>query len=182
MKCDLCNKPAVVHEMIVKHGVQKEVHLCEEHAAASGISMPGQQPINQILTQFVISQSQKSTPSSSGAARKSCPECGLSFAMFRKHGVLGCANCYEAFKAQLSPLIERAQNGGTHHVGKAPQRAGTSIDRQLQRQRLIKELDAAVCAEQYERAAKIRDLLSSLDESGAAGEIVRPSSKYHSGD
>lgn len=181
MKCDLCNKPAVVHEMIVKHGVQKEVHLCEEHAAASGIPMPGQQqPINQILTQFVISQPEKSAQAAS--PRKSCQECGMSFSLFRKHGVLGCPSCYEAFKAQLSPLIERAQNGGTHHIGKAPRRAGTSIDRQLQRQRLIKELDAAVCAEQYERAAKIRDLLTALDEKGRAGKSVRPPSHHPTSD
>jgi protein arginine kinase activator len=71
--------------------------------------------------------------------------------------------CYTAFENELSPLIERAQNGGTHHAGKTPQRAGTSIDRQLLIQRLVKELDHAVAAEQYERAAKLRDRLSSLD-------------------
>ena len=55
MKCDLCENPAVVHEVTVKNGVKKEVHLCQEHAEAAGVAMPTQQPINQLLTHFVMS-------------------------------------------------------------------------------------------------------------------------------
>jgi protein arginine kinase activator len=159
MKCDLCNKPAVVHEVTVRSGVKKEVHLCEHHAREAGITMPGQQPINQLLTQFVIAQSGKPAKT----ANKVCSGCGLSFAQFRQTGRVGCADCYRSFENELSPLIERAQNGGNHHTGKTPRRAGTSIDRQLLIQRLVKELDHAVAAEQYERAAKLRDRLSSMD-------------------
>jgi protein arginine kinase activator len=160
MKCDLCNKPAVVHEVTVRSGIKKEVHLCEHHAREAGITMPGQQPINQLLTQFVIAQSGNKPPK---ATTKTCTGCGLTFAQFRQTGRVGCALCYTAFEGELSPLIERAQNGGTHHAGKTPQRAGTSIDRQILIQRLVKELDHAVASEQYERAAKLRDRLTSLD-------------------
>jgi protein arginine kinase activator len=162
MKCDHCNETAVVHEVTVKNGVKKEVHLCEKHATAFGIA-PGQQPINQLLTQFVVGQQQKPAAGS----RRACPGCGLLFSQFRQTGILGCASCYETFAEQLAPLIHRAHNGATHHTGKTPRRAGSSIDRQLQRQRLIKELDEAVGAEQYERAAKIRDLLNALDPADA---------------
>src|SRR4029453_13321390 len=124
MKCDLCNKAAVVHEVTVRSGVKREVHLCETHAREAGIVMPGQQPINQLLTQFVISQSGKPART----ANKACTGCGLTFAQFRQTGRVGCAECYNAFEAELAPLIERAQNGGTHHTGKTPRRAGTSID------------------------------------------------------
>jgi len=165
MKCDLCNKPAVVHEVTVRGGVKKEVHLCETHAREAGIVMPGQQPINQLLTQFVISQSGKPVR----AATKSCTGCGLSFSQFRQTGRVGCAECYGAFEAELGPLIERAQNGGTHHSGKTPRRAGASVDRQLLIQRLIKELDHAVAAEQYERAATLRDRLNSMDVPARTG-------------
>lgn len=158
MKCDLCNRPAVVHEVTVKSGVKKEVHLCEVHAREAGIVMPGQQPINQLLTQFVISQSSRPAK----VAHKTCQGCGLTFAQFRQTGRVGCPQCYTEFEAELSPLIERAQNGGNHHCGKAPRRAGISLDRQLLIQRLIKELDHAVAAEQYERAAKLRDRLTNL--------------------
>jgi protein arginine kinase activator len=162
IKCDLCDKPAVVHEVTIKHGVKKEVHLCQEHANEAGIAMPGHQPINQVLTQYVISKGEKPKRT----ARKSCPTCGMSFAEFRQKGVVGCPDCYEAFERQLAPMIERAQNGATSHSGKCPARGGASIDRQLQIQRMIKELEDAVAAEQYERAAELRDRLREMETAG----------------
>jgi len=184
MKCDLCNKPAVVHEVTVRSGIKKEVHLCETHAQEAGIMPPGQQPINQLLTQFVISQNLKGggsggakgatpgTPAVVKPVNKTCGACGMSFAQFRQHGRVGCAECYRAFEDELGPLIERAQNGGTHHQGKTPQRAGSSIDRQLLIQKLLKELDHAVAAEQYERAAKLRDRLSSMNMPSRGGSTM----------
>ncbi|MHC4129658.1 MAG: UvrB/UvrC motif-containing protein [Planctomycetota bacterium] len=170
-KCDRCDKPAVVHEVTVKSGVRNEIHLCHEHALEAGVAMPTHQPINQLLTQFVISQtgkSQSKSKSKARAKRKACPSCGMTFARFRQSGTLGCADCYEAFNEQLAPLIERAQNGATHHRGKTPRRAGASVDRQLLVQQLVKELDQAVAAEQYERAAQLRDRLRNLDPGAPA--------------
>jgi protein arginine kinase activator len=168
-KCDRCDKPAVVHEVTVKSGIKSEIHLCHEHALEAGVAMPTHQPINQLLTQFVISQTGKSQAKGKGkgraktrARRKACPSCGMTFARFRQGGTLGCADCYEAFEEQLSPLIERAQNGATHHRAKTPRRAGASVDRQLLVQQLVKELEQAVSAEQYERAAQLRDRLRNL--------------------
>lgn len=171
MKCDLCNKPAVVHEVTVRSGIKKEVHLCEHHAREAGITMPGQQPINQLLTQFVIAQSGAKP---ARAAAKVCSGCGLNFAQFRQTGRVGCPMCYSSFEKELGPLIERAQNGGSHHTGKTPRRAGTSIDRQLLIQRLVKELDHAVASEQYERAAKLRDRLTSMDVKMRAATTATP--------
>ena len=162
-KCDHCDKPAVVHEVTVKNGVKTEIHLCHEHAQEAGVAMPTQQPLNQLLSQFVAHQSRRAKPKS----RKACPTCGMTFARFRQAGTLGCPDCYEAFDDQLTPLIERAQNGATHHRGKTPRRAGASVDRQLLVQQLVKELDQAVAAEQYERAAQLRDRLRSLNPGAA---------------
>jgi protein arginine kinase activator len=158
MKCDFCNRPAVVHETTVKSGEKKEVHLCEVHAHKAGVTI--HHPLNQVLTQFV------GTARSGDTLRKRCETCGLSFAQFRQTGTVGCPDCYAAFEAQLEPLIERAQNGGTHHIGKTPRRAGGSIDRKRQIQKYLKELDDAVASEQYERAAELRDQLQSLETNG----------------
>ena len=56
MKCDKCDKPAVVHEVVIRGGVKKELHLCADHAMKEGIAMPQQQPIDQLLTKFVTSK------------------------------------------------------------------------------------------------------------------------------
>ena len=160
-KCDHCDEPAVVHEVTLKNGIKTEIHLCQEHAEEAGVSMPTHQPINQLLTQFVISHSAKARAKS----KKTCPGCGMTFGRFRQSGALGCADCYETFEEQLAPLIERAQNGATNHRGKTPHRAGSSVDRQLLITQLVKELDQAVGAEQYERAAQLRDRLHDLNPS-----------------
>ncbi len=162
-KCDHCDQPAVVHEVTVKDGVKSEIHLCHEHALEAGVAMPTHQPINQLLTQFVISQSEKGkSKPKTRAKRKTCRNCGMTFAKFRQSGTLGCPDCYTAFEEHLAPLIERAQNGATQHRGKTPRRAGASVDRQVLVQQLVKELDQAVTAEQYERAAQLRDRLRNL--------------------
>lgn len=159
-KCDLCQKPAVVHEVVIKNGVTREVHLCAEHAAEKGFQVPVQ-PVAQLISQFV---------EQSGLVRKgkrggTCPECGLTILEFRQSGVLGCPSCYDAFQPDLATLIERAQAGATHHVGSVPPRATGSADRAMRRKRLMQELAAAVAAEQYERAARLRDRLHELDAS-----------------
>jgi protein arginine kinase activator len=164
MQCDYCDNPAVVHETTVKNGLTKQTHLCENHARDAGIVLPGQgtpQKIEQVLTQIVMSKNTraKRTP------RKACESCGMTFADFRKGSMLGCADCYDTFERELSPIIERSQAGGTHHIGKAPGCAGESIDRQRQIRQLIKDLDDAVATEQYERAASLRDRLKTLEVS-----------------
>ena len=157
-KCDHCDNSAVVHEVTVKNGIKTEIHLCQEHAQEAGVAMPTHKPINQLLTQFVMAQSGRSR----SASRKRCPTCGMTFGRFRQGGTLGCAGCYDAFEEQLTPLIERAQNGATQHRGKTPRRAGHSVDRQLLVEQIVKELNQAVAAEQYERAAHLRDRLRNL--------------------
>jgi protein-arginine kinase activator protein McsA len=49
-----------------------------------------------------------------------CGGCGLSYADFKQSGLLGCAHCYVYFEHLIGPLIERAQEGGVCHTGKAP--------------------------------------------------------------
>ena len=161
MKCDHCDKPAVVHEVVIKGGVTSEVHLCAEHAAQKGYQVPTVQ-VTQLLAQFagqvpMVPAAQRRDP-----AGARCPGCGLTFAEFRQSGVLGCPGCYEAFMPQIGTVIERAQAGAVHHVGRAPMRLEGMADRAAMRTKLLQELDAAVAAEQYERAASLRDRLQSL--------------------
>ena len=61
-----------------------------------------------------------------------------------------------------------------HHAGKVPQRSGGSIDREAQVRQLLRELDSAVAAEQFERAAEVRDRLRSLEEQRGVISDVPP--------
>jgi protein arginine kinase activator len=156
MKCDSCNKPATVHLTEIKHGKKLEKHLCEQCAAQNeGLPVKSHTPINELLTNFVMAHSglQKDL----GLA---CEKCSITWAEFRQSGLFGCSNDYQTFEKDLTPLLQRAHEGATHHVGKVPTRrggTGVPMKRQVDLTKLRKELAKAVEAEDYERAAKIRD-------------------------
>ena len=158
MKCDMCDKPAVVHEVTIVHGVKREVHLCVDHASEAGVAMPGMSSsTNKLISKF--SAGGKPT-----VMAPRCPQCGTSFAQIRQHSLIGCPDCYDTFEEPLGRLIERAQAGATHHVG----RENASIDRPSERmqreRRLMDSLATALSNEQYERAAQIRDQINQLSD------------------
>lgn len=164
-KCDQCDRPATYHAVEIIKGKKIEKHLCDQHAAEDGLGIKSAHaPINELLTNFVKATGNPDKPAAS--LDLTCQDCGLSFSAFRDKSLLGCPSCYTAFEAPLSSLLERAHEGGSHHIGKVPRRGGGgSEQRQLQITRIRKRLDDAVEAEDYELAAQLRDDLSELDSS-----------------
>jgi len=159
-KCDKCDRLATVHSVEVTNGKKIEKHLCELHAAEAGLADPAlESPVNQLLNQFVQLHSTGKPPKTAA-----CDECGMTFAEFREHSVLGCPHCYTAFQAALAPLVERAHGGATHHVGKVPRRAGDSEQHQQRIVQMRRRLEDAVAQENYELAAKLRDEITQYEE------------------
>lgn len=157
--CQICKKqPAIIHLTDISKGETKERHLCEQCASDEGL-LPKQQhvPINEILTGLIVQK---------GAIQQladlSCPQCKLTFVEFRNNGLLGCVHDYDAFEKALLPLIERAHEGASHHIGKVPRRLGTPLATENDLIRLRRELTRAVDDEQFEKAAKIRDRIRTL--------------------
>ena len=168
-KCDKCDSPATYHAVEIVKGEKIEKHLCDACAAEEGMGIKSAHaPINQLLTNFVKATSGIDKPE--GASLDlACPDCGLKFSEFRDKSLLGCAGCYTAFEAPLTSLLERAHEGGNHHIGKVPRRGGgASEQRQLQITRMRKRLNEAVEAEDYELAAQLRDDLSELEDDKGA--------------
>lgn len=164
MKCENCNNPATHHLTEIMGGKRVEKHLCESCAAAlEGIGQPkGHTPIDQLLSNFVMAQSGGQLKEQT----QTCDTCGMTWAEFRQSGVLGCANDYRAFERELAPLIQRAHEGATHHVGKVPTRRGSTNlapKRRIDTDKLKKDLQRAIEAEDYERAAKIRDQIRNAE-------------------
>jgi len=90
----------------------------------------------------------------------------MSWSDFRQTGLLGCEHDYTAFDKDLTPLLQRAHDGATHHLGKVPTRRGGTtvpVKRQVDLNRLRKELSRAVEAEDYEKAAKLRDQIRNAE-------------------
>lgn len=176
-----------------KSGQQAEKHLCEECARKQGVApQPQQQQIQQLITQLIGSaktppQHAVLNPTVQVGA---CTACGTTYAQFRHSGLLGCPECYKAFESQLGPLLQRAHEGGTHHTGKVPRLAAgapapapaapraapmassmpppapsplTDGMRLEKIRRLREQLTQTIAAEQYERAATIRDEIAKIE-------------------
>ena len=162
LKCDKCNKSATVHLTEIKGGKKIEKHLCEQCAAENeGLPVKSHMPINELLTNFVMQHSGLTKETAT-----TCEQCGVTWAEFRQNGLLGCPHDYAAFERELNPLVQRAHDGATHHVGKQPARQGGSgvpMKRHVDVARLRKELQKAVEAEDYERAAKLRDQIKQAE-------------------
>jgi protein arginine kinase activator len=175
MKCDRCDNEATVHEILLVDGVHQEKHLCESCAQESELVTGGSMPLGKLIGEIAGAQVRVAEKAKSPG----CSGCGLRFAEFRQSGLLGCPVCYQNFEDRLSPLLERAHEGASHHVGKVPKRAlsasrqskqdsnilGGADERERRLMLLKKQLSDAVSSEQYERAAKLRDELAALEDS-----------------
>jgi protein arginine kinase activator len=165
MTCDKCNKPATVHLTEIKNGKKIEKHLCEQCAAQNeGFPIKAHTPINELLTNFVMAHSGLAKESQVG-----CPHCGITWGEFRQTGLFGCEHDYDAFERDLAPLLQRAHDGATHHVGKVPTRlgsAGVPMKKRADLAKLRKDLQRVVEAEDYEKAARLRDQIREAESGG----------------
>lgn len=160
--CDHCEQQAIYHDVRIINGVHSTVHLCHEHAIEAGINLG---PID---LSIILEIPQHITELASG---KSCPDCGMTIAMYKKASLLGCPTCYETFSKQLNHIIAKVQASHTQHVGRAPAQISMEADRHLKIRRLLKQLEAAVSQEEYEHAATLRDQLKDLHDTGYEDEI-----------
>lgn len=196
MKCDHCDKDASVHEVTVRNGVKIERHLCESCAEQHGIAVHPQHPITDLIKHYVMKQTagpaageQGLTPVVPAAAQpmraSQCTTCKLTFQEFKQHGLLGCPDCYRCFEGQLAPLVERAHDGATAHVGKVPRHHALHLEvdeaatkalreQRLERLRVLRhELEQAVRDERYEAAARVRDELRRVESQPEAAAPLR---------
>jgi len=160
--CERCRKAQSTFHVtaIDTDGEKSERHLCERCAVDEGL-LQIQKPVmsGDVIEQFV-NQSK-----AQGVASAVCEECGISFVEFKNQGPLGCPHDYDAFKALLHPMIERAHDGGSHHVGKTPRSTGVKRGGSTQQEitRVRRQLEEAVSAEDYKRAAALRDRIRELE-------------------
>jgi protein arginine kinase activator len=142
-------------------GSLKELHVCEACATKKGVD-PGSQVS---LTDFLFGVGGQS------AGRQDedrvCPECGMSLEEFRKRSRLGCTRCYRAFEDEMVSLLS-AMHKGTRHIGKMP--VGEAAMAKIAS--LQEALDKAVASQNFEEAARLRDLLREVrsSEYAAASE------------
>ena len=161
MRCQICKKnTATIHLTEITDGLRSEMHLCEHCAVEQGIAVKSQIPINELLSDLLASQPLDDELFGPAERELVCPHCGFTLDQFRKEPVLGCPYDYEVFEKSLLPLIKKAHDGQTTHRGKVPSKTPKDTKKQIELANIRQQLKAAVKAEDYELAAKLRDKIS----------------------
>lgn len=159
MPCEQCGeREAVVHLTQIAEDQVSVVHLCERCAAERGFDT-GASAAKTPLGGFLATLS--TLPEVEGAAESParCAACGATFEDFRATGRLGCPECYGAFGRPLRELMRRL-HGATAHTGeryRAPGTAESPSTAEDSVEELQRQLREAVAAEDFERAAQLRD-------------------------
>lgn len=157
MLCEECGKnPATIHYTQVQNGVATQMHLC---AACMAKHQKGLNTMSSLISSLLSGVSgQKERPEQE---KLRCPTCGMEYERFRETGLLGCADCYKAFAAQLAPMLGRI-HGRTQHVGHVPPARSAHISAQRELEKLRREMDEAVAKEEFELAAQLRDRIRAM--------------------
>ena len=158
MKCQFCDNLATNHftEIVKATKSKREMHLCEQCAREHDL-IPDQ-PTPHVNVKALLGLF-----AGPPLPALTCPACGLQYGEFRAEGRLGCPEDYEAFRSALEPLIERIHRSVVH-AGKMPQAVRRQA-REAELGDLRERLTAAVAAERYEDAARLRDLVRQKEAS-----------------
>lgn len=174
MNCHMCGeREATIHLLELINGRQKSVWLC-------GICASGRPDIPRVDPQEGPARRPDDSPSlasflgqvgdrhDKSAPVPPCPVCGYGIGTFQETNRLGCAACYPHFRRQIVPIVARYHRHATH-LGKVPRQADGRASRQGEMTRVRVALEKAIRAENYEEAARLRDIMRGLADAPAGG-------------
>lgn len=161
MLCNICQKnDATVHLTEIINDQITKLHLCEECAIKKGSEMEDHFGLADLLAGLAdfgtqIEKGEELTIK--------CKNCGMTYRDFKKIGRLGCSECYAYFKKSLEPLLKKI-HGSAQHLGKAPTMLPKVVKSELDVEELKRKLRVAIEKEEFEEAAKIRDVIKEFEK------------------
>ncbi len=162
MLCQNCARnEATTHIKRIVGGEASQLHLCyncAEHLGYADVFSGFGFNISNMLANF-FPEFSYSLPSADESER--CPTCGTSFEEVIRTGMMGCADCYESFYEKLRPSLARI-HGKAVHSGKTGASYGEEAELQNKITELKDEMNRAVVAQDFERAAVLRDEINAL--------------------
>ena len=169
MLCQSCGqRTATTHIKSMVNGQLSETHLCTECAKKQGYShMLGDWSGFGSLLGGLLGEAPAQEV-------KRCPGCGASFGEISQSGRIGCAQCYQTFRGQLLPVIQRI-HGAALHKGKVPGGSALRINDPNQQLATVEEspldekrrlLKKAIEAQNFEEAAVLRDQIKEMEQNG----------------
>jgi len=169
MKCQDCNeRESKIHLTQIINNEKVVLNLCKQCAAKRGFHSPLDNipfPLANLLKSMIGETDEPSdNPTAVAIPDITCPNCNLSFEEFSRLGRFGCGTCYKTFRDKLQPLLRKI-HGSSLHRGKLPPLLSDEGGEIKEQERLQEELQRAIAAEDFERAADLRDKLNSLKTS-----------------
>jgi len=164
MMCEDCGvNPAVFHFVTITNDERTEKNLCPTCMAKYKKQLPGIDIKNLagILNNLLDGKSGKKEEIDPETAAITCDQCGMTYGEFRKGGMVGCAECYHAFREPMTALLQRI-HGNTQHAGRVPGGVHSGVSIRMSIDRLKQQLQKAIECEEYEQAAKFRDAIRTL--------------------
>lgn len=199
MLCQICKiNPATIHIQELANGRKRTLHLCLSCAGKktlanaifdglnlsdilssleqnlSGLVPPGFNPLLGNPRSLFEPDDDSDEPEP-----PACPECSWSEEQFHKTGLLGCPQCYEAFRKELENRFFEFHRSATH-TGKpllfepahtetpggildsAARLADRENRRQSELETLERDLKESVRREEFELATELRDKIRSI--------------------
>ncbi len=160
MNCDRCGKPSVYHSTLIVNGVSQTTNLCRDCAIKEGVFNASPADIfDELFMPFadILPFEQ--------VENIVCPVCKTSLREFKQTRKLGCPNCYEVFKDEISKIVKRIAPFTTHK--QEPTKKVRTNKKVQSKQEKIEELRLkmadAVKEERYEDAAKLKKQIKALE-------------------
>ncbi len=165
MMCDECGvRPANIHLTTFVNGEKQERNLCATCMTKYKKQLPNVDlgELAGLLGGFFEKALANRKTEDEDHFDAVCPRCGLSYAEFRRAGMLGCADCYHAFHKPLEELLVRV-SGNAQHIGRAPGGVDGKVAVKMSIDRKKQMLMRAIAEEEYETAATLRDEIRALN-------------------
>ncbi len=169
MKCQDCgSSEAFVHLSEIVDGEVRNLWICsrcslrrQTHGPDSFPADLSSQTDSESLASFLGDDFQQPDESTSVFPVTACPSCDYALNRWRETNLLGCPRCYRAFSSALMPHLARF-HGHALHLGKSPLHRSPDGDQLAAIKKVRIVLEKAVAREDFEEAARQRDLLRNL--------------------
>ncbi len=182
MLCEKCKKNnASVHYRYNENGKVTEIHLCSECAKEKGLLLDNGTISSDFMSdKSLFADNFVKIPFSTlfngncyikpqSTSLRVCPSCGMTENELRSSGKLGCERCYSVFSDLVDVMLNK-MHMSTEYKGKIPAGRNESLSLKRKIEKLKNDMHSAVENQEYEEAAKIRDIIRSLEDNDNKAE------------
>jgi len=171
MQCDYCESKASVFFTQIIDGKTTKSSLCEKCATEHGVTDPEGFLIGHMSPAAKGKPAEVIKPSAQSATKTAdhpvCPGCGFAFNDLKNTGRLGCSQCYQFFREEIKDSLGGMHKGVCHH-GRVPEGMLEAFEKRQHLEQLQLSMEQAITAEDYEKAAALRDEIQHLDNPSEA--------------